>query len=308
MKKLFYKYKSLDNEEDFKKLKCFLQQKVWMTPLTEFNDPFEGAFKLESLPPNVIKNNSELFALYFENFKRTQPNLTEEIFIKLLDDPSFNQELHKVDKQKLIRDFFAQNSALCLTSSCTNIPMWAYYANNHQGYCVVLDLDLKDLDQLLKKNDPNYLAKEHIKATLKGKEILSWTHKIPEYNIQFSLAKVNYGNKPPAIKLMEMYFPAEGQYGKVKHTVQNGIGFKFNQWKHEKEFRLISSLNSKTGGLMHLDHAPFLKITGIILGKNMCKERHDSVIALCNKYKIKTYLAHCHEYEYKISIKKLNAE
>lgn len=134
-----------------KNLKIFLQQRVWMTPLTEFNDPFEGVFKLESMPPDIIKSNPELFALYFAHFKKTQPNLTEDNFIKLLDDPAFNQELRKADRQKLIRDFFGQNSALCLTSSCTNIPMWAYYANNHQGYCVVFDLDLKYLEQLLKK-------------------------------------------------------------------------------------------------------------------------------------------------------------
>jgi hypothetical protein len=36
VKKSFYKYKSLDGEEDLKKLESFLQQKVWMTPLTEF--------------------------------------------------------------------------------------------------------------------------------------------------------------------------------------------------------------------------------------------------------------------------------
>jgi hypothetical protein len=101
MKKLFYKYKSLDNEEDFKKLECFLQQKVWMTPLTEFNDPFEGAFRLESIPSSVIKNNSELLDFYFEYFKKTQPNLTEESFITLLDDPFFNKEPCKIAMDKL---------------------------------------------------------------------------------------------------------------------------------------------------------------------------------------------------------------
>lgn len=296
-KNFFYKYKALDKEEEFEHLEYFLQQKVWMTPLEKFNDPFDGVCKIRPLPPDIIIANRAIFTEYFKYAKKDQPNLTENDFEKMLQtlDGDSSKQLYNLDKQ-ILKNVLSKTGALCLTSSYSNIPMWAYYTNYHQGYCVKFELDLEYLSQHF------HLPKDHIKATLQGKEVLPWNN---DQNIPFALTKVIYGNKPPTVDLMKICFPEE-EYEKIKHEIQNTMGFKYGQWKHEKEFRLVCKLNSIASGLMSLEwEALFLKVIGIILGRNMPEEKKDRVIKLCDKYKIKKYQSCCSEYKYKISIKRI---
>lgn len=299
-----YHYKSLDSFEHFNYLKNYIEQKVWMTPLNNFNDPFEGNFKLTSFSPQDILYNPQLKQHYFEIFKKEPEyaNLTEAEFVDLLSNPNLLNELIK-NNQTLVESLFSQHGAICFTSDCSNIPMWSHYANNHTGYCVIFDFDFNVLRQYMKI--PTDFEFNQIKESIKnGSRILSFTDKKQEH--EFVFAKIKYEKSPPILSLSYVKSLKDNDSGEAtitEYIVNHSVGVKYFQWEYEQEYRLITNTNSTNGGLVYLPYyAPFLKVTGIIIGSEMQEKNKKLIQNFCINKNIELFNAVLSREEYKIKI------
>lgn len=100
---VLYKYFSLSNDcvLNAAKIQYISESKVYLSTLSSFNDPFEGKFLIFNQDNLAQKGwDIDLIHEYYDN----------------------------------LRNFWR---ATCLSDTNEqNMPMWAYYANNHQGFCV----------------------------------------------------------------------------------------------------------------------------------------------------------------------------
>lgn len=102
-----YKYISLskDNVQNERKIWTLSESKVYMSAISDFNDPFDG--KAFYYRPDALKK-----------FKRLEAY-----------------------GGRLIDDFTAYTRGTSLTENGINsMPMWAHYASNHTGFCVAYDM------------------------------------------------------------------------------------------------------------------------------------------------------------------------
>lgn len=211
----------------------------------------------------MILKERKLFQFHFDFFKASNPNLTKDIFIEHVKSPIFKRELEILSK-KLIKDIFPNHGAICLTTCASNIPMWGHYANNHRGYCLIFEVDFKKISEM--SGLSSVYIENYINDISNEKKLILFSSKLHE----FVFAKVRYDDKPPTINLNDLYLIQDNPYERDKHIIKNTVAVKFKQWKYENEFRLISNQNSKDGGLLDLrGYAPFLKITGVIMGHKL---------------------------------------
>ena len=104
---ILFKYYSLTDNLDLneKKLETLLQKKIFMSEAKYLNDPFDN--KAYFYKPDLLKK-----------YKRLEPV-----------------------EGKIIDDFTRFSKVTSLTSNGVNsMPMWAHYANNHNGFCVSYDM------------------------------------------------------------------------------------------------------------------------------------------------------------------------
>ena len=102
-----YKYYSLNDDKKLNedKFQTLNNQKILMSDIKEFNDPFDG---------KAFYYRPEELAKY--------PRLAHI-------------------NGRMIEDFTSFIKATSLTENDMNcLPMWAHYANNHRGYCVAYDM------------------------------------------------------------------------------------------------------------------------------------------------------------------------
>lgn len=105
-----YKYYSLTDDESLNevKLDTLLQQKVYLSKPTSFNDPFD----------------------------------TKAFFYR--PDKLMKFDILKEYNGKVIDDFSSLSRIACFTRNGVNsMPMWAHYSNNHHGFCVEYDTNDK---------------------------------------------------------------------------------------------------------------------------------------------------------------------
>jgi hypothetical protein len=293
----FYKYQLLSEEKHFIYLQNYLNQKVWLVPLEQFNDPFEGKCSSAPLSPEFILSNLHIFdSLLKQHHLNGMPELTADEFKKLLN----SEELRNYLKNNPRISEFKKHGALCLTRKNNNIPMWAYYADNHKGYCVEFELDFTILCEVAKFDQDK--IDELINIITHGSGILS--RKLGEDPQAFVFGKVRYNETMPSI-VFEDFIKLTSLYDQLKYIFENSVGVKSIEWKHEDEFRLIMNGNSEECGLLPLAGrlAPFLKVTGIIIGDQMEENRRKRVLDLCQNKKIRLYSATCSDSLYEIIIK-----
>ncbi|MCS5711963.1 DUF2971 domain-containing protein [Candidatus Berkiella aquae] len=297
----FYHYKPLSEKQHLTFLENYLKQTVWFTPLKEFNDPFEGKFLFKGFTPEYILNNPSLLNHFLKHYQgRGEPNLTANDLKVRLGSPEFQQIFNQQSHQQhqMIKDAFSNHGALCLTPKNNNIPMSAYYANDHKGYCVEFSVDFTYI-QKHASVAPNMLA-EFIHNINTGTSILSF--QLKEHGQEFVFTKVRYSNEIPTIDL-EVLFGITNEYKQTEYLVKNSVGVKLSDWDHENEYRLIANSNSKNCGLMSLQYyAPFLKVTAIIMGACIEKENEEEIRKLCKTYGIRLYKAVCSEFAYEFTI------
>lgn len=179
-----YKYYSLTDDEPLNdsKLSYLEQGKIFLSPFTSFNDPFEGNY--------LIFDDKKLEQYGWDR------KLIEEYYTRMISP-------WKVS---------------CLSNTNEqNMPMWAYYANNHQGYCVKYCLSEKDKNLIIPVSYESKRTYANSIITHIVNEIARF--KTKGYTISPQTNVYNF------IMLLSMA---------AKHI----------SWKHEKEYRIMSMESS----------------------------------------------------------------
>ncbi|MEO8400745.1 MAG: DUF2971 domain-containing protein [Gammaproteobacteria bacterium] len=297
----FYKYQPLSDDKHFTYLQNYLDQKVWLTPLSKFNDPFEGRCTLVRYSLQFILDNPDISSRLLKEYRLNgMPELTEDEFKSFLNSKEL-QDYHLNNHIRISN--FGRHGALSLTRKNNNIPMWAYYADNHKGYCVEFELDFNHLRKST-LIEPKKLD-EFINNIHRGSQILS--SKLREHPQAFVFAKVRYSKTIPSI-IYDDSAKITNEYDQLEYFVKNSVGVKSIEWEHEDEFRLIVNGNSEENGLLPLEiFAPFLKVTGVIIGNQMDGDKRKRVHGLCSDKKIRLYSAACSDSFYEIIIEAISS-
>lgn len=127
-----YKYKSLDNLDHVYDI--LIENRLHCSPITQFNDPFEGYFIAKYLmgikKEKKVVNNVENY-------------YTIGIWKKFLrDDPQAINIVKAIQKKRVC----------ALSNKIDNVLMWSHYADGHQGISIELDIPDEDIFFSLKGN------------------------------------------------------------------------------------------------------------------------------------------------------------
>lgn len=198
-----YKYYSLSNDEKENsiKLNTLSDKKIYLADPRSFNDPFDNKaffYRSESLTKH-------------ERLKRWNG--------------------------KFIDDFSRYIRLSSLTSNgINNMPMWAHYANNHQGYCVAYDTSLKDNLLLRSCLFPVQYIDERIDITSIIDSFVSELEVLIEKAKESGEKRIGIDNL--IIVWISIY------YACLKHST----------WSYEKELRCVTSSASK--GIPYISATP----------------------------------------------------
>ena len=129
--KTMYKYASFKSAFNILK-----SNEIYFAKLSEFNDPFDGL-----MTPDL--GTIEKRKIFIENAKKRAIELERNwIMDKNLEQTIVNnQEVADHFARAVADDLMAIDSQgfCCLTDTCQSLPMWAHYADNHAGCCLVFD-------------------------------------------------------------------------------------------------------------------------------------------------------------------------
>ncbi|MFA6808756.1 MAG: DUF2971 domain-containing protein [Eubacteriales bacterium] len=194
-KERLFKYISLDKDIHLndKKLSDIAMNKAWLSIFGALNDPFEA--KATYFNRELLHNNSGASNLLLDFM---------ELLINYLND-------------KYVVYSLTGSSYDCL-------PMWAHYANNHQGFCVEYELDTSFYDL------PDVMC--DIKKVDYSESRKSITAYIEEQLQFYEDMKSTYFAEPSdliKVKITDALIEAQNKNFFTKHL----------SWSYENEYRLI---------------------------------------------------------------------
>ncbi len=227
-----YKYFSLTADQDLndKKLQTLRKKQVYMSDIKDFNDPFDSK-------------------AFFYN-----PQALADI-----------KRLEHVDG-RFIDDFSAFHKGTALTENGTNsMPMWAHYANNHQGFCVAYDMKNPFNTALAGCTFPIQYTDQRLDITSYMKKYASGV----ATEIDKQMAQ---GKKPILLTDLSLVYVAQ-YLCNIKHLT----------WQYEKEFRCTNGANAK--GMPFIDAAP----KAIYVGLNCSKENRNKLIKISKELSVPIY-------------------
>lgn len=227
-----YKFYSLTGDEllNEKKLTTLENRKIFMSDIKDFNDPFDS--KAFFYNPKELKD-----------IKRLEPH-----------------------NGRFIDDFTAFHKGTALTENDTNcMPMWAHYANNHQGFCVAYDM----------KNPSNTILSGctfPIQYTDERLDITSFIKKYATMVASEVDKQTALGIKKVLINDLSLVY-VEQYLSNIKHL----------SWAYEKEFRCTMGANAK--GMPFVDANP----KAIYIGMNCSENNRQKLIEVAKKLSTPIY-------------------
>ncbi|MBB2148926.1 DUF2971 domain-containing protein [Pedobacter gandavensis] len=127
-----YLFKYLTYNENITTL--LTNNSLWFSDPNSFNDPFDCRYKIDADPLDweIIefyygKDNAQTQALPFEDYARA--------FIM----PPKDQFLKDLEEHHFMNSFSKQQGVCCFTEKYDNKLMWAHYAKDATGLCLVFD-------------------------------------------------------------------------------------------------------------------------------------------------------------------------
>lgn len=182
-----YKYFCLDSRTELNQMKLgdLKNGKIYLSDLKDFNDPFEGNF--------FIFDETKLAEKGWDN---------KQIEVYLAHIAS----LFKVG---------------CLSSvGENNMPMWAYYANNHQGFCIEYKITEKQKQFIF----PVAYEDERIYGNSIVTNMLNGMMKIVHNEFTFE-------NMPEELRIDIM-------------ALVMSMTTKHSSWSHENEYRILNPFDN----------------------------------------------------------------
>ena len=128
--KKMYKYTSFHRALDI-----LMRNKIYFAKLSQFNDPFERLMTIDSNTPKGRRTFIENMEKYMIE-RSPDAVITEEQKQEFVDNPSAADAFNHAVIDMLKKD---STGFCCLTDTYESLPMWAHYANNHTGCCLVFD-------------------------------------------------------------------------------------------------------------------------------------------------------------------------
>lgn len=261
----FYKFKSLNDKYSFIILEDFLNQKIWMPPANNLNDPFEGHFQLK----NFIHNNKV------------------------------------IDNYILIKELLSKHGVFSFCKDYSNILMWAHYTDNHRGYCVIFKLDFELLHEICIGNFSKVEFFDYQKRILRGEEIISGSYpQDPEREFAFGKISYR-NQMPIFDWQKFDLIKDEYEKIKYFYENSIGTKFQNWLHEEEYRFICNSNSIKSGGLMPLKTYIPFLKVVGLIMGSQINEQDGKIIKNLAQEYKVDLWAAECSNQEYKINIKQV---
>ena len=227
-----YKFCSLTENKELNKMKfsTLRNKKIFMSDIKDFNDPFDGK------------------AFFYDSNQLADIKRLRHIGGKIIDD------------------FTAFHRGAALTQNSTGcMPMWAHYANNHQGYCVSYDMKNPANAQLAGCTFP-------IQYTDQRLDITSFMKKYAEMLSSEADRQIAQGKNQIMIDDLSIVFIASYL-----------CNIKQSTWQYEKEFRCTTGANAE--GMPYIDATP----KAIYIGMNCSKSNIEDLISIAKELSIPIY-------------------
>ena len=237
--------------------------------------------QFQSLPPQgqALKRS-----LYKERLKILKPEMAFQVKSLFSSAMKFEGAIKPIMLETIRKSINISFGILCFTEKKDNLLMWSHYANSHRGFVLEFKPKHSYFDRRKKKTQ----IAEHLK-------------------------KVRYSIKRPEFVFFDNNLSQEQM---VDNWVGNFIWVKSEHWEYEKEWRIITTLNTsdktiqKSGLPIHLFYFPYDAIKNIFLG---CKMEREIKIEIVNLIKTQEKLKHIciyqalpHEKNYSLEFKELD--
>lgn len=229
---ILYKFYSLTNDccLNEKKLTTLENRKIFMSDIKDFNDPFDG--KAFFYNPEELKDIERL----------------------------------KAHNGRFIDDFTAFNKGTALTENDINcMPMWAHYANNHQGFCVAYDMRESGNLALSACTFPIQYTNQRLDITNFMKKYVNILVSEVDKQTALGIKKVSINDLSLVYVTMYLY--------NIKHST----------WQYEKEFRCTMGAIAK--GMPYVDATPKV----IYIGMNCAEKNRQKLIEIANHLSVPIY-------------------
>lgn len=201
-----------------------------MSDIKDFNDPFDG--KAFFYNPEELKDIERL----------------------------------KAHNGRFIDDFTAFNKGTALTENDINcMPMWAHYANNHQGFCVAYDMRESGNLALSACTFPIQYTNQRLDITNFMKKYVNILVSEVDKQTALGIKKVSINDLSLVYVTMYLY--------NIKHST----------WQYEKEFRCTMGAIAK--GMPYVDATP----KAIYIGMNCAEKNRQKLIEIANHLSVPIY-------------------
>ena len=154
-----YKYTSFKRAFDI-----LMENKIYFAKCSEFNDPYDWRVTLDIETPEKRK-------IFMENMERkykTSYSIKEKQEF-MYDSFKANEFAHAVVKKQQESD---TTGFCCLADNYQSLPMWAHYAENHTGCCLMFDFSKHSNQKSPKDDFPFHWMKK-----------IEYPRDLPKYNM-----------------------------------------------------------------------------------------------------------------------------
>ena len=129
----FYRYGGAEHLEWLERV--ITNDTIYLPTFAELNDPRDGKPRLADVPADRIVDF--LYRKYEERTPAATPAKRAEALNEIKVMAAFyGREWLLREMTRLLHELFDQTRVYCMSQRWNNLPMWAKYADGHQGYCV----------------------------------------------------------------------------------------------------------------------------------------------------------------------------
>lgn len=286
-----FRYRNVNN----KNLSALENNCLYFSTPENFNDPYDNLIyaNLENILSNVLKNLYTGMDDYLEKLK-TWNSLAAYIGYEFWNSSKREEIIHNqfgliADSVDYIKKSIRKNvKIICFSEVYDSLLMWSHYANNHQGFLLAYDIDeLKKAKRYSTDGMPidNKIRLEQVKYVSKQIDLSEEIEDYVRYNMMDTMGDVE-----------------ERDVNVPQYKLREAITEKAEDWKYEKEWRLIPRIIDlqKESPLAYIVCSP----KAIILGTHCNKENSERIVSIAKKVDIPVYRLFLNEFspEFKLVI------
>lgn len=233
---------------------------LWFSDPNSFNDPFDCRYSIDSDPLD-----GEIIRFYYTKDNVHTQDIPFDVYASDFIMPSKEQFLKDLEEHHFTNSFSKQQGVCCFTEKYDNKLMWAHYAENVTGICLVFDTS-KDVDS-------EYYVFSGSKVKYRNSLVRKFYDGSPYFeatDILYSKNKIwNY-----EYEIREHITFKKGQTDRaVPFDPQSLVGIIFGARMNKKDKETIKNLTSQLNkyNIEHIDSYIDLQKNSIRLKKNQLK-------------------------------------